>query len=115
MHNGVCDLACEAVEVSVLNLLQEGREQQGSWRENLSQAQVKLSCSLCGEICGVGKDVLTMTEEWAARVACVAQVGVVDCCKGIWQQPKAGDVGDRVNEPKDVVWELAVVFNSQFH
>lgn len=59
-----------------------------------------------------GEDVLEVGEEWAAGVACLAQDGVGDHCKGVRQQPEGGD---GVNESKDVVWELAVIFNSRFH
>jgi len=59
-----------------------------------------------------GGDVLMMSEEWAARVACLPQGRAGDHCKGVQQQPK---VGDGVNESKNVVCELAVIFNSQFH
>lgn len=51
-------------------------------------------------------------EGWAAKVACRAQDGAGDHCKGERQQPEGGD---RVNESKDVVWEVAVIFNSRLH
>lgn len=37
---------------SVLDLLQEGRKQEGSCGENFCQAQMKLSYSLCAELAG---------------------------------------------------------------
>lgn len=78
--------------------------------ELLPSSDEALLQPLCGA--GEGEDVIVVVEEWAAGVACLAQDGVGDHCKGVRQQPRGGD---GVNESKDVVWELAVIFNRQFH
>ncbi|PKU35920.1 hypothetical protein llap_13779 [Limosa lapponica baueri] len=70
---------------NLLDLLQEDRQQEGRWGENFCHAQMKLFCSPCAEL--VGK----MSSGWAARVACLAQDGVGDRCKGVQRQPKGGD------------------------
>lgn len=55
---------------NILDQLQEGREQAGSWGENFGQAHMELSSSPCAELPCAEEDVFTVGEEWAARVAC---------------------------------------------